>query len=392
MFRTALIIISSQLVAMLTVLPPVHARQARFDRALSDEMRFYVASTGGNCLGCTWIAAEGTISEKSADHLREFLQKNEYVRGMIHLNSPGGSLRGGLKLGELIRQEKLDTLVSKTVGTIDVATERVESSWEEKPASICASACAFAFMGGVRRHAISNYYKRNLIWTRGEGKIGVHQFYHEARASDDEMGVKPPDVSSVQYIVGQLIEYAVRMGISADLVKLSSSVPPGEMHWLADDELINLRTDNGEKAYKQEIVALQGGAAATVITFEAQLGAYTIVLFCDPSGNPRFSAKIKRDHIINAKELEDWKLYEGMLLKRNGQWVPVKLTSRTVSLAPAGGSVTELSFEVPAPWTTLSEFNFEDNGSRYSTYFASDLSFAISNANNTMRLLARTCR
>src|SRR5215208_5759903 len=47
MFRTALIII----LAMPTVLAPAHAGQARFDRALSDEMRFYVASTGGNCWG-----------------------------------------------------------------------------------------------------------------------------------------------------------------------------------------------------------------------------------------------------------------------------------------------------------------------------------------------------
>src|SRR5215204_4264150 len=85
------------LTAFLIPLGQVSAAQDSFNKSLDEEMSFYVATTGGNCAGCAWIAAEGRITASTPDRFKEFLQRNQHVRGMVHLNSPGGSLIGGLR-------------------------------------------------------------------------------------------------------------------------------------------------------------------------------------------------------------------------------------------------------------------------------------------------------
>src|SRR5271167_1221832 len=78
----------------------------------SSPMRFELQGNGGNCSTCSWILAEGEIMSDTADKFRDFLQGQSLLTGdaiSIRLNSPGGSLIGGIKLGEAIRENKFST-------------------------------------------------------------------------------------------------------------------------------------------------------------------------------------------------------------------------------------------------------------------------------------------
>jgi len=55
-----------------------------------NEMTFRLVSTGGNCFGCEWTAAEGVITENTPDRLRAYLDR--YKSGEFVFNSPGGTL------------------------------------------------------------------------------------------------------------------------------------------------------------------------------------------------------------------------------------------------------------------------------------------------------------
>ena len=146
-------------------------------------MAFFTAGTGGNCDTCTWIVAEGEIVQDTPAKFNLFLRNlkvNDTIPSDIHLNSQGGNLLAGIKLGELIRKNKMNTWVAKTVGEFYDNTDHIGYAYakNEAPRAMCASACAYAFLGGVVRYALSSHYE-NSIAVRGPGILGVHQFYSE---------------------------------------------------------------------------------------------------------------------------------------------------------------------------------------------------------------------
>jgi hypothetical protein len=76
------------------------------------------------------IYLEGTIEQGDATNIALLLQRSSPI-DLVSLNSPGGDLREGIILAKLFQELRLSVLVSRS--------------------SICASACAVAFMGGRER-------------------------------------------------------------------------------------------------------------------------------------------------------------------------------------------------------------------------------------------------
>ena len=79
----------------LMVSGPVLAESA-FDYDLNRPMIFRSAYNGGNCNGCRWIIAEGTVQADTPEEFQKFASKkkigpNEFIK----LNSPGGNLLAG---------------------------------------------------------------------------------------------------------------------------------------------------------------------------------------------------------------------------------------------------------------------------------------------------------
>jgi hypothetical protein len=153
----------------------------------------------------------------------------------VRLDSPGGNLIEALRVGELIRTWGLNASVGKTLGE--------QREWgsvysETLVPGQCASACAYAFLGGEKRTATG-------------GKIGVHQHYSDASLEAPfEQSASAIDRSVDQLATGLVLEYVIRMGVDPRLVTKASSIAPWEgMHWLSEDELVELSVDNTTDRY-----------------------------------------------------------------------------------------------------------------------------------------------
>ena len=224
-----------------------------FDYDLRKPMIFRSASNGGNCNGCSWIIAEGTIQADTPEEFQKFVSKqkiepNEFIK----LNSPGGNLLAGIKLGEMIRRVGLITGVGKTVGKQSpFDSNAVESSEFEPRNGICASACVYSFIGGTKRFA-------------SKAKIGIHQFY-DSRALNDPLAktANSIDRSTDQLLTGLLLEFVIRMGVDPRLVSVASSVAPWEeMKWLNASEITDLKIDNSEISFTPLDIEPFGNAGA----------------------------------------------------------------------------------------------------------------------------------
>ncbi|RFB96572.1 hypothetical protein B5K08_09425 [Rhizobium leguminosarum bv. trifolii] len=120
----------------------------------------------------------------------------------ITFRSVGGNVTTAMKIGRMIR-------------ALGISTLQIRSAE-------CASACALAFVGGVRRSAEA-------------GSIGVHQ----ASFSDDAALDSKTAVTAVQAMTGEIIGYLTEMGVSPQLLQLSLSVESSDMRYLTSSEMAN---------------------------------------------------------------------------------------------------------------------------------------------------------
>ncbi len=183
-------------------------------------MTFKLASSGGACPDCRWIAAEGEIVDASPDQLAKFLKGKDYAQGMVvRFNSGGGDLAASMSLGRLIRERGLRTAVSKTEFLPKNPKDRVTARWKK---GVCASACTYAFLGGVDRSIEEN------------SRLGVHQFYSEAPRGRGSFAV-------AQSAINDLGVYMSDMGVSGNLILAAAATAPVNMHWLSREELESFR-------------------------------------------------------------------------------------------------------------------------------------------------------
>lgn len=219
--------------------------------ALSFETATYPA-----CGGCSVVFASGEIDVDAGERLLATAVRRGLGRGTILvLDSPGGRLLGGLRLGRAIRQLGFDT----RVGRLDGDGRPIDG--------ICASACALAFLGGVRRDVSPG------------SKFGVHRFYFPGgvRSYDaDELG-------ALQELTGSLVAYASGMGVDARLVSVSSA--RSDLKVLSPDELRSFRVVYDPLAFSPwEVRTFRGGLAAVSHSADGQAD---VSLFCDETGARR---------------------------------------------------------------------------------------------------------
>jgi len=93
------------------------ASSAGEDAAFNQPMQFAVAGGPVGNLGGSgtpvWIDAIGTIDVDTPARFQAFLESGHASgRERIELNSPGGNLSAGLKLGRMIREQKMITDVN----------------------------------------------------------------------------------------------------------------------------------------------------------------------------------------------------------------------------------------------------------------------------------------
>lgn len=192
-------------------------------------MDFHVAETDGTCSACKWIAGHGDIEDSDPEALSALLKGEDGGLTLV-LDSLGGSLSGGISLGERIRELGLSTEVGRTVDT--------SGSHSQIVAAECSSACAFAFLGGANRYV------------RDGSKIGVHQFYRQSAMDDPQAKLfSALDVSSDQKLNGVLLDYVYRMGVDTRLLARASMTSPESMYFLTAEELIDYQVEWDPKSF-----------------------------------------------------------------------------------------------------------------------------------------------
>lgn len=258
--------IASALGAALLVFNAVQlcaAEESPFDHPIDQPMVFATGYNGGNCNGCEWIIAEGAFVQGTSVKLVQFLtakfgKPGEGSELAIRFNSNGGSVLEALRVGETIREWHLDTSAGKSVGVVrDFGSAEYQTVYsEDSRPGVCASACVYAVLGGVKR----SFDDRD--------RLGVHQHYSDKSISDPvAQTASAIDRSVDQLLTGLVMEYTVRMGVDPRIVSLAASVAPWEeIHWLTPDEISTLKIDNMSDQFSVPAIIPFGSKGAALET------------------------------------------------------------------------------------------------------------------------------
>ena len=189
-----------------------------------DRMRF-ARVEGGFCPleGC--ILAKGRIGPDTHRAFAQAVRELKIQPGAeLILDSPGGDLVDGLKLGLQIRKAGLRTRVA-------------DASTTPPSSGLCASACAYAFLGGVVRQV------------DGAARLGVHQF-------GDPSSGGALSAAGTQQLVAVIADYFAAVGANLRLETVALRTPPNQIHWLSRHELEALSVvTSAEEASAPEVGA-----------------------------------------------------------------------------------------------------------------------------------------
>jgi hypothetical protein len=196
---------------------------------------------------------KGDITPESHLELAKFLETNKLGKDIkVYLNSNGGSLLGGLMLGQVLRAFEANVSIGVTTThryageSLRIITESTKSpyvspNWKpdesyfsydvvNEDQGTCLSACAYAFFGGVQREV------------PGNAKLGVHQFFSDEAVRDPlSKQFTSYDLSRQQQLTALVADYVGKMGVDTVVVSLASQTPPANMYVFARDELIKFR-------------------------------------------------------------------------------------------------------------------------------------------------------
>jgi hypothetical protein len=227
---------------------------AGIDRSNAQDIKTIV---GGNLHESSWVLIDGVIEAGASSRLEQHLERYYISKGAqppnVVLNSPGGSLFEGMLIGLLIREMGLSTSIGEQTDFFRGASDpEIEWGWVSSGDAICASACAYAFLGGADRYM-----------TKGQN-IGFHQFFNDKgdtllkqRLLVDESS------SSAQIVTGLIVEYLGELGdVSFLILSEAARALKNEMNWVSRERAIELGVIRDElfddfylEAYGEGVVA-----------------------------------------------------------------------------------------------------------------------------------------
>jgi hypothetical protein len=155
-------------------------------------------------LGNAWaLYLDGSIDLDAAKRLEAYILQNEVPRqSWVILNSPGGSLFGGMELGKVIRKYDFRTDIGER--------KQNQSRTLEYDVGGCYSACTLAFVGGSFR-----------FLNRGS-HFGIHRFaFTSPQNSESDLA---------QVASASIVSYLRSMSVDPDCFTLSTRAGPSEIY------------------------------------------------------------------------------------------------------------------------------------------------------------------
>ena len=207
-------------------------------------------------MGNAWaLYLDGRIDSDAGKRLEDYiLQHKVPAESWAVLNSPGGSLFGGMELGTVIRKYNLRT-------DVGVRTKQSSRTYDYE-AGGCYSSCTLAYIGGSFR------------FLHDGSHFGIHRF---AFSSPQENGIDLAQVASAS-----IVAYLRSMDIDTDFYTLSTTAGPAEIYEPSLQELQKLNVvTNGFNKPKWTIESNNGllylkGERNTVY------GINKLIMFCPP--------------------------------------------------------------------------------------------------------------
>ena len=77
-------------------------------------MTFELRGNGGNCNGCEWVYAEGTIGADTPDALSAFMGDRGRLFAEVMFDSHGGNLGAAIDVGRILRGAQARTTVGRS--------------------------------------------------------------------------------------------------------------------------------------------------------------------------------------------------------------------------------------------------------------------------------------
>ena len=153
-----------------------------------------------------FLVAEGRITDNTYQHFRAAVAATGARRAIVLLNSPGGTLPGGILLGLALREQRALAYVPR--------------------GAACESACAYAFLGGVARRVDQG------------ARLGVHRFFAVSAVSGQRSSSALAYERAITPRANALLrEYVTTMGASPRLLSVAEAAGPTDMRYLSPAEL-----------------------------------------------------------------------------------------------------------------------------------------------------------
>ncbi|MDQ0393839.1 hypothetical protein [Labrys monachus] len=167
------------------------------------------------------MVATGDMDLGTADAFLDFSQKAA-ARGaskMLIIDSPGGHLIEGMKLGFMLRSLGISIFVGR-VGQQGGGNVAFNGS--------CMSACVYALMGGSKRFVMPG------------SRVGIHRELLPGSTGNDPISVLRSQRRFPQ-ITQMVRNYAEQMGVDPALVDLAEQYGAGGLRILTPDDLTRFR-------------------------------------------------------------------------------------------------------------------------------------------------------
>jgi hypothetical protein len=171
------------------------------------------------------VVLEGIIEPGDYNALRDYVAKNPVAS--IYLASPGGDLAEAIRIGHLVRSVDLETTVPGKE-TPDLR-QKLGARHHLKNAQanfMCASACFFVFVAGVRRDMDLTPYDEALL--------GIHRPYlteAELRRIDARDAM-----ASAKNTRAVVEDYLKAMSVPVKYVDRMFSVPKEQIEWIGAED------------------------------------------------------------------------------------------------------------------------------------------------------------
>lgn len=174
---------------------------------------------------CTTVMLAGDIEKGDANRLEALIQTNLPFLGMLALNSDGGSISEAMQIGRVARRYYLSTMAASL--SDGHALWLLGGEMKDAQGAICASACFFAWLGGVKRIG---------------DVLGIHRPF-------------PPttEMQKLSPLESEQLYRDVSERIRAYLAEMDAAP-----HWLSD--MMGIPSDELQMISKKEVQELEGDA------------------------------------------------------------------------------------------------------------------------------------